>query len=272
VDDVPAEILEHYLREYDESSRITTGFDQLELLRAREVVRRHLARGRLRIVDVGGGTGAHASWLAGDGHEVHVVDLVERHISAVRGLDPVNGRITAEVGDARRLSCPDGAFDAALLLGPLYHLTVRSDRVQALMEASRVVRPGGPIFAAAISRFASLFDGLSREFLFDASFADVVDRDLDDGQHRNPERRPGWFTTAYFHHPDELRSEATDAGLDVVELLGVEGLAGWLPHLAHRWSDPGDREVILNAARRVEAEPSVLGASAHLFAGWPVVA
>src|SRR2546425_749697 len=69
-------------------------------------------------------------------------------------------RIPAEVGDARVLRAGDGSVDAVLLLGPLYHLTDRAERLQALDEARRVVRQGGPVFVAAISRFASLLDGL----------------------------------------------------------------------------------------------------------------
>ena len=87
-----------------------------------------------------------------------------------------------------------------------------------------------------------------------------------EGQHRNPHRRPHWFTTAYFHHPDELRAELEHADLEVVELVGVEGLAGWLPHLSQRWQNTSDRELIVWSARVVEAEPSLLGLSAHLFA------
>ncbi len=57
---------------------------------------------------------------------------------------------SATVGDARRLDRPDASVDAALLLGPLYHLTERGDRVAALAEARRVLRPGGVL--AAIRR------------------------------------------------------------------------------------------------------------------------
>ena len=85
------------------------------------------------------------------------------------------GRVTAEVGDARDLPLADASFDAALVLGPLYHLTDRADRLRALAEVRRVVRPGGLIFVAAISRFASLFDGLARGFLFEPGFRDIVD-------------------------------------------------------------------------------------------------
>jgi SAM-dependent methyltransferase len=260
------EILRHYDRDSDEELRLTRGTGRLELLRTREIVRRHLPEGTLRIIDVGGGAGVHAAWLAEDGHEVHLVDPVPRHVERVRRLAPRRGRVTAELGDARGLRAAESAYDAALLLGPLYHLTERDQRVGALREAARVVRPGGPVFAAAISRFAPLFDGLSRGFLFEPEFQAIVARDLRDGQHRNPERRPHWFTTAYFHRPDELRAEVEDAGMELVELVGVEGLAGWLPHLAERWDDDADRDLILWSARAVEAQPSLLGLSAHLLA------
>jgi hypothetical protein len=128
-----------------------------------------------------------------------------------------------------------------------------------------VVRPGGFVFVAAISRFASLFDGLSRELLIDPRFASIVEQDLRDGQHRNPDRVPQWFTTAYFHHPAELPDEASEAGLDCVDVVGVEGVAGWLNDLFDGWDDAAQREAILHAARASEAEPSLLGASAHLL-------
>jgi SAM-dependent methyltransferase len=188
------------------------------------------------------------------------------HVEAASRLDGSPGRVTAEVGDARALPAGAETYDAVLLLGPLYHLTEREDRLLVWSEARRVVRAGGFIFAAAISRFASLFDGLARGFLFDPRFGPIVEQDLEDGQHRNPSDIPHWFTTAYFHHPEDLRHEAEEAGLEVREILGVEGLAGWLPQLAERWERPEERAVILDSARSVESEPSLLGLSAHLIA------
>jgi SAM-dependent methyltransferase len=214
---------------------------------------------------VGGAKGVHAAWLADDGYDVHVIDPVTSHVEAVRDLPATRARITAELRDARRLPVGDHTFDAVLLFGPLYHLVDRPDRLVALREALRAVRPGGYVFAAAISRFASLFDGLARGFLFDPEFRSVVDADLRDGRHRNPEHRPNWFTTAYFHHPDELRREVSDAGLQVVDLVGVEGLAAWITTLADRWEDKSTRESVLYSARAIEREPTLLGLSAHLL-------
>ncbi len=127
------------------------------------------------------------------------------------------------------------------------------------------MREGGWVFVAAISRFASLFDGLTSGMLSDPAFLAIVQQDLRDGQHRNPERRPGWFTTAFFHRPDELLEEAAAAGYDVVELVGLEGLACWLPQLEAMFDNPRERALILSAARSIETESSLLGLSAHLL-------
>lgn len=263
--DPPSEMREHYESEIVEAERLTRGAGRLEFARTQEIIRRHLPLHPLAILDVGGGSGAHAEWLAEDGHTVHVVDPIPNHVERARRLTGPQWRVTAEVGDARSLRAEDESVDVVLLLGPLYHLTDRADRVRALQEARRVVRPRGFVFVAAISRFASLLDGLSREFLFDPGFRSIVEQDLRDGQHRNPDRTPHWFTMAYFHHPSELGDEATAAELECVEVIGVEGVAGWFRAVFDRWDDSTDRETILFAARAIEAEPSLLGASTHLL-------
>jgi SAM-dependent methyltransferase len=206
--------------------------------------------------------------LAREGYSVHLIDPVPLHVdqaieaSALQREFPLT---SAELGDARRLRCDDKSVGAVMLLGPLYHLTSRDDRLQALREAYRVVRPGGVVAAAAISRFASTYDGLLRGFLEDPRFEEIVERDVREGQHRNPTGRPDWFTTAYFHLPEELRYEVTEAGLNVEALVGIEGPAWVLPDLDSWLEDSLRRSRLLKAIRRVETEPSLLGASAHIL-------
>ncbi|MGO9876684.1 MAG: class I SAM-dependent methyltransferase [Acidimicrobiia bacterium] len=262
---IPVEVADHYERDVDESRRISEGFGQLELVRTREVIERHLPRRQLRVLDVGGGTGVHARWLAEAGHAVELVDPMPRHVGVAAAIAADGLAVTAQLGDARALAFVDGTFDVVLMLGPLYHLTEPSDRRHAWREALRVVRPGGLVVAAAISRFASLFDGLMRGTFSDPRFGGIVDRDLRDGQHRNPDRISGWFTTAYFHLPDELEAEAAEAGAAIVDFAGLEGLAGWLPQLGEQWREAPAREAILNSARAVESEPTLRGLSAHML-------
>ena len=257
-------VVRHY-ETIDEERRLFDGPGRLELARTQEILRRHLPAAPAQVLDVGGGPGTHAAWLAADGHRVHVVDLIASHVDTVRRtLGPAG--VTAEVGDARGLSEPDSSVDVVLLLGPLYHLPAAADRRLALDQARRVLRPGGLVAVAGINRFASLFDGLVRGFLFEPAFRAIVARDLADGRHENPDDNPHWFTTAYFHRPEELGSEVAAAGFDPVEVMGVEGLPGWLENCQARWEDAEDRRVILEAARCVESEPTLLGLSAHLLA------
>jgi ubiquinone/menaquinone biosynthesis C-methylase UbiE len=253
-----------------ERGRLRGPGGRLEFVRTQELLARFLPPPPAIVADVGGGAGVYALPLAAAGYQVHLLDPIELHVeqALVQAREQRVPLASARVGDARRLPYADASLDAALLLGPLYHLTDRDVRVTALADARRVLRPGGRLAAAAISRFASTFDGLARGFLTDPRFERIVDGDVHSGQHRNPdlEGRPEWFTTAYFHHPDELRGELGDAGFRVEAVLAVEGPGAFRPEL-DAWLEDGERrDVLLRAIERVESEPSVLGASAHLLA------
>ena len=252
-----------------ERDRLTTGQGALELARTRLVLERYLPPPPAVIADVGGGPGRYAIWLAERGHDVHLVDPIPLHIEQARAAAAAHGGValaSATVGDARALWLPNVSTDAVLLLGPPYHLPDRADRLLALSEAGRVCRPGGLIIVAAISRFASALDGLRGGYLEDPAFASVVAGDLSDGRHRNPTRNPAYFTTAYFHRPEELAQECSDAGLTHEATLGVEGAAWLLSDLDARLADDRHRGVLLAALDALESESTLIGVSAHLLA------
>ena len=264
---IDPDIESHYGTGYERARLFPGGRPSLEYVRSAELLDRLLPRPPARLLDVGGGPGTYAAPLARCGYRVHLVDPVPLHVEQARqaaGADPAAG-FTAAVGDARTLAEPDRSQDAVLLFGPLYHLTDAADRRQALAEAGRVLRPGGRLVAMAVSRFASLLDGLYRGWLGDPVFRPIVDQDLADGQHRNPDPmgRPEFFTTAYFHTPDGLAAEIERAGFTGVVVYGVEG-PGW--PLRQDWADEQRREHILFAARSVETQPSLTGFSHHLIA------
>jgi ubiquinone/menaquinone biosynthesis C-methylase UbiE len=268
----PRPVLDHAIADYygraPEESRLEHGAFRLEQARTRELIERHSPPPPATVLDVGGAAGAYALWLAAKGYEAHLVDPVPRLVSeAARRSEAATHRlVSCRVGDARALDFPDAVADVVLMLGPLYHLTERTDRVRALREARRVLKPGGRLLLAVISRFASALDGLSRELFADPRFGAIVNRDLRDGQHRNSTERLDYFTTAYFHHPDELAQELTDAGLAVQGIYGIEGPGWLLPDIAERMQDERRRSQVLHVARLLESEPSVIGASAHILA------
>jgi ubiquinone/menaquinone biosynthesis C-methylase UbiE len=252
-----------------EEARLTWGPFQIERVRTEELLLRHLPPPPAKVLDVGGAAGAYACWLALRGYEVTLVDPVPLHLEqAGRACDGHRDRAIAHVerGDARALTAPARSFDAVLMLGPLYHLPAPDDRRRAWAEARRVARPGAPVLAAAISRFASMMDGLVRGLFADPAFAAIAERDAREGVHTNDSGRRDYFTTANFHRPSELAAEAREAGLLSVEVFGIEGPGGLLLDFDGRWADAAWRERLLWAARVTEQEPSMMGVSAHLLA------
>jgi SAM-dependent methyltransferase len=266
-DDTRQEMVHHYASGY-EARRLHIGSGVLERARTLELLDRFLPPPPADVLDVGGGTGAYALPLLEKGYAVDLIDATPLHVQLAREAmaGRHGGRGRAREGDARRLEQPDASVDAALLLGPLYHLVDRGERLQALREARRALRPGGRLLAVSISRFASALDGLFGGELDDPAFAAIVDRDLTDGQHRNPTDKPEYFTTTFFHHPDELRAEVTEAGFRLDALVAVEGPAWMLHDLERHWASDERRARLLALTRRIEAEPALLGASAHVLA------
>jgi SAM-dependent methyltransferase len=117
-------------------------------------------------------------------------------------------------------------MDGVILAGPLYHLPERAERLRALAEAHRVLRPGGVVLAFGITRYAGLVYAITRGLVHDPDAFRMVRDEVRTGHRRDPP--PGAFTLpdAYFHLPSELAHEVRDAGFAVEAVLGVRARPG----------------------------------------------
>lgn len=234
----------------------------MELLRTSELLTRYLPAPPAHVLDVGGGTGIHAAWLAEQHYTVQLIDPVSRHVEQARAY----GSFNALQGAARGLEQPDGTADAVLLLGPLYHLVERADRLRALSAARRVLRPGGAVAAAAIGRYMALL-------AYCASGSLTPDRlplllpTLQSGRH-DPALD---FTDAYFHRPAELAEELQLAGFAEIRILGIEGPA-WIAVDAAGGEEERYLESALLCARALEEDAAMLAMKAHLIGRTPQTA
>lgn len=252
-----------YYESGQEADRLESPFFRWEKLRTMDLLDRFLPRAPALILDVGGGAGAYAFPLAERGYVVDLVDPVPLHIEQAKQR-AANGQRAPRsflVGDARAIPCDDGVADAVLCFGPLYHLTDSGERLQAIREARRVLRAGGVLMAVAISRFASALDGIGRGLIRDPDFVRIVERDLRTGQHRNETANLDYFTTAFFHHPDELKLELIEGGFPNPKLCAIEGPLWTVPEL----TTAEQQEQLMATVRAIENEATLIGASAHIM-------
>lgn len=211
-----------------EEARLTQGIGAFEFERTKHLIQHYVPATPTTIIDVGGGTGKYAQWLARMGHQVHLVEPVVKHIRlAKKRAQSSSHSFYVHHGEAKSLPFPDQFADVIIAHGPLYHLQKYQDRADAIKEAERTLRPGGVFLAFAINRTSSTLFGLMQGLVHEKSFLEMCLNEIEDGMHLPSEKIPGLFTKAFFHEPQQLEQELIAQGFQIRDTIAVEGMT-WL--------------------------------------------
>ena len=133
---------------YDEENRLNTRYGMVEYLTTMRYIEKYLRPG-MRILEIGAATGRYSHCFARQGYQVDAVELIEHNIEIFRKNTEPGENITITQGNAKDLrQFSDNTYDITLLLGPLYHLFTKQEKLLALCEAIRVTKKGGVIFCA----------------------------------------------------------------------------------------------------------------------------
>lgn len=260
-------IIQYYSGEI-EKDRLEQECFRLEGIRSKQIIARYLSDTGLKIIDIGGGAGFYAFWLQSLGHHVSMIDLTPKNIELAAQYAQQNKMALdiCETGTATSLRFADNSFDMALLLGPLYHLTQREDRIKALQEAKRVLKPNGLLFASIISKYASLIDGLRMDLIKDDRFEKMLLQDLQTGVHSNDTDNLQYFTTAYFHSPAEITNEIVESGLKFEKLIAIESM-GWLSeNIDNKLKDEHYMNKLYRIMNLLESNNDLIAVSPHIMA------
>ena len=252
-----------------EIGRLERGLGIVEFHRTKEILARYIDDGKV-IYDIGGGIGMYAAWLAKKGNEVHLIELAENAVEYAKANMMQDCRFVAEIGNALKVNRPDESADVVLLMGPQYHLRDRGERLQSLRQAFRVLKKGGLLVAAGISKFSSMTWALSvygekNDFIDDPVFFNMIKGEMTTGNHIRPKEYPKFIAEAYFTTSEEMKSEIVEAGFVVEKAIAVEGCIWFTPHLTEKWEDKASRERLLNIVRITESEPEMMGMSPHFL-------
>ncbi|MCL2573609.1 MAG: methyltransferase domain-containing protein [Defluviitaleaceae bacterium] len=258
-----SKIKSYYQDSYDEHGRM--GRNHIEFVRSKEIISRYLSESPMDIADIGGATGSYSYWLASQGHNVHLLDFTPSHIDQAKEYGREHGVSLASYycGDARNLPYEDNFFDIVLVMGPLYHLQDRDDRLMCLSEARRVLKPGGVLICALISRYASLLDGFGGMLINDEKFIEILDGGLETGMHSPKDT--SYFTSAFFHKPSDIESELMESGFGDIDFIAIEGFARAV-NTEGLLKNEEQLKLFLEYIRRTERAPELMGISDHFFA------
>jgi ubiquinone/menaquinone biosynthesis C-methylase UbiE len=256
-------VLEYY-ESYNEDGRIER--DVIEFLRTKDIILRNLPKEKIKIIDLCGASGHYAYWLAEMGHEVHLMDLSPKHI-----IEAKNNRIkyNAELasmtcGDARSLNYDNDSFDMVLLMGALYHLQEKDDRLKCLKEANRILKNNGTGVFSYISRHAPLLDGFYSEFIYNMDY-NIIDKKLLTGTHDNPESKKGNFTTAYYHTTQDIYDELLHTKFTDISIYAIEGFSSTLNKESYL-NDTEKLKKLMYYLRYTEKNMEMIGISFHQLA------
>src|SRR6478609_366694 len=259
------EKIKHFYSHALEENRLESEEFKLEGLRTKEIISRYLSNNKLEILDIGGAAGFYSFWLQEQGHHVSLVDLSPTNIELAKKRSASSGVILSkmDVGDATNLKYPNQQFDIVLLLGPLYHLTDRRERISALAEVKRVLKPGGILIAAFISRYASLIDVFLKDLVIDDKFFQLLKTDLLTGVHLNDTDNLNYFTTAYFHTPNEIKSEVSESGLTFEKLIAVESFGWTVKNFKEKENNKSYMNKLFEVIQLVETNEDLIATSPH---------
>lgn len=258
--------IEAFYNDVSEEERLNTGLGKLEFARNKELIKKFIPSDKSTIIDVGGGTGKYSEWLAQKGHKVTLVDPVSKHIQQAQNRATQSQHpFTVQLGEARDLNLPDEMADLIILHGPLYHLQEKSDRIKAIKESKRVLKPGGMLLGFAINYTASLFVGLMQGFIHNEHFFEMCKEELTTGLHHPPENIPGLFTEAYYHKPEELKEEFQEADVEYINIFAVEG-AAWLDsEYFVSMADQAKKNRLFELLQLTETDKNLLAVSPHMM-------
>ncbi|MEO6851092.1 MAG: class I SAM-dependent methyltransferase [Mucilaginibacter sp.] len=257
--------IEDFYAKTSEEGRLELGLGPLEFERNKDLIQRFLPKKGI-IIDVGGGPGIYAEWLAGLGHGVHLVDPVEKHIKqANKRSAKAKKPFKSILGESRKLDMPDNFADVVILHGPLYHLQLKEDRISCIAEAKRVAKPNGIVLGFAINHSASSIAGLLNGFIHNPELYAMCREELTTGIHNAPENLPGILPSAYYHRPQQLRDELQEAGLTYIDTFAVEGMIWMDKNYFETRGDTKKKEAIMELLKLTENDQALLSLSPHMM-------
>lgn len=258
--------LEDFYNKASEETRLDNGMGFFEFERIKTLIERHIFKPQITIIDVGGGTGKYSEWLAKKGHDVHLIEPVQKHITLAKSrANSLKNKFSVKQGQSCNLEIENEFADMVILHGPLYHLQNKADRLKTINEAKRVLKKGGLILGFAINASASTVAGLMQGLIHEKVFLEMCETELNSGIHNPPNEYPWLLAEGFYHKPKQLKKEFISQGLEIINLFAVEGMIWLDKDYFTNMLNLNKKKNLLKLLEVTEKDESLLSFSPHMM-------
>lgn len=256
------DVVESY-ENYKEEERLTTNnsrkIEFITTIRALD----GLFPPEAKILDCAAGTGVYSFYFAEKGNKITATDITPRHIEYINNKLKSNPcDISAAVLDATDLSrYRDEVFDVVLCMGPFYHLTEKRQREKCLLECLRVLKKGGFLAIAYISRFFVFPYVATSELKYLNSNLSKALIDTGVLKHDDPDC---FWTDTYYATPEEMVQLYNDYHLQLIDHFAQDGISPMLKDKIDSLNE-SQFKIWCDYHYSVCREKSMIGASNHVM-------
>lgn len=255
--------IEKYYNKFNEDKRLRSRHGQVEYRTTMKYIHHYLEllcdglpeaeKGRIRILDIGAGTGAYSIPLAEEGYSVTAVELVRYNLGILKQKSSL---VEAYQGNAMKLSrFPDESFDMTLLFGPMYHLFTEEDQLKALSEAKRVTKKGGFILVAYVMNEYAVITYAFKE----GHIKECLDKGMLTEDYRTVSEEKDLY---HYVRTEDIESLNEKTGLSRVKLIAADGPSDYIRPVLNSMDDPTFEEFIKYHLSTCERQDTI-GASSH---------
>ncbi len=247
--------LEKYYNKFNEDKRLLSRHGQVEFTIAMKYINKVIGkRKNLAIIDIGAGTGRYSAALAQMGHDVTAVELVQKNVSQI---SQKNDKIKAVKGNALKLKFADNYFDIALLFGPLYHLFSFDDKLKAINEAKRVLKPGGFVMIMYLMNEYAVITYAFKE--------GNLQKCLKDGKlDKNFVVTNAEEDLYSYVRLNEINKLKSASGLKRYKIIAIDGATDYIRPVINKLSEQ-DFKTFIEYQESVCEQKELLGASSHVM-------
>lgn len=242
-----------YYNKFNEDKRLNTKHGNIEFITAINYIHKYIKKND-KILDIGAGTGKYSIYFHNEGYDVTALELVKHNLRVLQKNEP---NIKSFQGNALNLKFPDNSFDIVLLFGPMYHLISFEDKLKALNEAKRVLKPNGYIFISyCTNEYAVITHGFIENNINDSIKNKMLNKDF--------KITPKEDDLYSFVRLEDINKLNELANLKRIKILSHDGPTEYIKKCVNKMDDETYKNYInyhLNTCER----PELLGAGRHIL-------